>query len=193
MRKRERKRGVEGGREKEREKRKKRTAAVVMDDIITTKGRIFMEGSTGNRSGNFVEEDERSQKCRDRVAIGRPSVCAFVRSFICVPGALCEVLRVSLLTRLRKLLAQADTLHTYETHIYKLVLFGALRTRTQASAAENDDVPFRRKRKRKRAEREREKGKKRRREKETRITRFLVFSLSSASAIAYTSRLRSNL
>lgn len=117
MRKRERKRGVEGGREKEREKGKK-TAAVVMDDIITTKGRIFMEGSTGNRSGNFVEEDERSQKCRDRVAIGRPSVCAFVRSFICVPGALCEVLRVSLLTRLRKLLAQARyTAHVRDTYI----------------------------------------------------------------------------
>lgn len=181
MRKRERKRGVEGAREKEREKDKK-TAAVVMDDIITTKGRIFMEGSTGNRSGNFVEEDERSQKCRDRVAIGRPSVCAFVRSFICVPGALCEVLRVSLLTRLRKLLAQADTLHTYETHIYKLVLFGALRTRTQASAAENDDVPFRRKRKRKRAERERERKEKREGEKKRRVSLVSSFSRYRARA-----------
>lgn len=99
-------------RKREGEKRKRKAAAVVMDDIITTKGGIFMEGSvraTGRATSWKTSEVKNAGESR-RDPDDRPSIRLFVRmvrSFAC--RARCEVLRVSLLTRLRKLLAQVDT------------------------------------------------------------------------------------
>lgn len=74
-------------------------------------------------------EDERSQKMPDRVADRT------IGPFICVR---CKVLRDSLLTRLRKLLAKADIGYT------QLVLFGALfRTRAMCNGEHREKYAFR--------------------------------------------------
>jgi len=76
--------------------KKEKTAAVVMDDIITTKGRIFMEG---RRQPVGRLRGRRAKSKNGRIA----SQSYTIGSFICVRR---EVLRVLLLTRLRKLLAK---------------------------------------------------------------------------------------
>ena len=70
-----------------------------MDDIITTKGRIFMEG---RRQPVGRLRGRRAKSKNGRIA----SQSYTIGSFICVRR---EVLRVLLLTRLRKLLAKPDT------------------------------------------------------------------------------------